>query len=84
LNFQVCLGDHDARPRTTEQLVFGDHRSIGLQQDQQNFEGSCPQLYRHAVSDQLPLAPQYSESSEANDRVAVAVHPALIDLGQGD
>jgi hypothetical protein len=43
-----------------------------------------PQLYRHAVSDQLPLAPQYSESSEANDPVAVAVHPALIDLGQGD
>jgi len=56
LNLQVFFRDNDAWPHTAHKLVFGDQRSVGLQQDQEKIEGTRPQLYRHAVGDQFPLA----------------------------
>src|SRR5260221_5436898 len=35
LNLQVLLRDNDAWPHTTYELVFGDQRSVSLQQDQE-------------------------------------------------
>jgi hypothetical protein len=54
LNLQVLLRDSDAWPHTAHELVFGDERSVGLQQDQEEIEGARPQFYRHAVGHQLP------------------------------
>src|SRR5437660_10969545 len=61
LNLQVLLRDNDAGPTAAEELVFGDQRSVGLQQDQEEIEGARPQFFEHAVGDQLPLAQQYAE-----------------------
>jgi len=55
--------------------VFGDERSVGLQQDQEEIEGACPQLYRHAVDRQFSPARQNAETAEPNDGVAAAIHP---------
>src|SRR6266851_185746 len=49
LNLQVLLRHDDAWPHTAEELVFGDQRSVGLQQNQKNIECARSQLYRHAV-----------------------------------
>jgi hypothetical protein len=64
LNLQVLLRDNDAWPRTAHKLVFGDQRSAGLQQSQEEIERACPQLYRHAVGDQLPPAQEHAEAAE--------------------
>src|ERR1700736_3316044 len=69
LNLQVLLRDNDAWPHTAQELVFGDQRSVGLQQDQEEIERARPQLCRHAVSDQLPLAQQHAETTECERRV---------------
>src|SRR5713101_3159095 len=42
LNFQVLLCDNDAWPHAAEELAFGDQRSVGLQQDQEEIEGARP------------------------------------------
>jgi hypothetical protein len=55
LNLQVLLRDNDPRPHTADELVLGDQRSVGLEQDQEEIEGARPQLYRNAVGDQSPL-----------------------------
>jgi hypothetical protein len=64
LNFQVLLGDNDAGPYAAEELAFGDQRSVGLQQDQEEIEGARPHLDRHTVGDQLAAAQQNAESAE--------------------
>lgn len=64
MDLQVLFGDNDARPHMAEEFVFGDQRSVGLQQDQEEIECARPQLYRHAVGDQLPLAQQHLETAE--------------------
>src|SRR6266478_758495 len=40
LNLQVLLRDNDAWPRTAQKFVFGDQRSVGFQQDQEEIEGA--------------------------------------------
>ena len=72
LNLQVRLRHNDTRPYTAKQFVFGEQRSVGLQQDQEEIEGACPQLYRHAVGDQLPLAQQHTETAEFEIRAGGA------------
>jgi len=69
LNLQVLLRDNDAWPDTAHKLVFGDQRSVGLQQDQEEIEGTRSQLYRRTVGNQLPLAQQYTETAEFQCRV---------------
>src|SRR5712671_7526573 len=69
LNLQILLRDNDAWPHTTQELVFGDQRSVSLQQDQEEIEGARSQLYRHAVGDQLALAQQHAETAECERRV---------------
>src|SRR5215831_20716935 len=56
MNLQVLLRDNDARPHTAHKLVFGDQRSVGLQQNHEEIKRPRPQLYWHAVGDQLPPA----------------------------
>jgi hypothetical protein len=68
LNLQIFLRDNDAWPHTAHELVFGDQRSVGLQQDQEEIEGARPQLYRNAVGDQLPPAQQHAETAEFERR----------------
>jgi hypothetical protein len=69
LNPQVLLRDNDARPHSAHELFFGDQRSVGVQQDQEEIEGACPQLYWHAVGHQLPPAQQEAETAEFEHRV---------------
>src|SRR6266446_9301193 len=64
VNLQVLLGDKNAWPHAAQQLVLGNQRAVGLQQDQEEIEGARPQLYRHAVGDQLPLPQQHPETAE--------------------
>jgi hypothetical protein len=52
LHFQILLGDDNARPDANEKLLFGDQRSIGLQQGQQELEGARSQRYRGVVCQQ--------------------------------
>jgi hypothetical protein len=70
LNLQVLLRDNDAGPHTTHQLVFGDERSVGLQQRQEEIEGARPQFDGHAVGNQSPLAQQHSETAKFERRVS--------------
>src|SRR5580700_485350 len=56
LNLKVLLRDDDAWPHTAHELFFGDQRSVGLQQGQEEIESACPQLDRHAVGYQSPPA----------------------------
>jgi hypothetical protein len=70
LNLQVLFRDDDARPHTPHKLVLGDQRSVGLQQDEEEIEGARPQLYRHAIGDQLPLAQQHAKTTEFKRRVS--------------
>src|SRR5262249_3864788 len=56
LHLQVCLGDNDAGPYSTQQFVLSDQRSIGLQQDEKKIKGSRTQLDLRPVHEQLPLA----------------------------
>src|SRR5260370_9271395 len=56
LNLQVFFRNNDAWPNTAHKLVFVDHPSVALQQDQEKIEGTRPQIDRHAVGDQFPLA----------------------------
>jgi hypothetical protein len=56
LNLQVLLRDNDTWPHPAHELVFGDQRSVSLQQNQEEIEGARPQLYRHSIGYQLPLA----------------------------
>lgn len=70
LNLQVLLRDNDARPHTAHKLVLGDQRSVGLQQDEKEIEGTRPQLYRTAIGDQLALAHQ--QRKRPNSSVASA------------
>ena len=74
LNLQVLLRDNNAWPHTAHQLVFGDQRSVGLQQHQEEIEGARPQLYRRAVSDQLPVAQQHAETTELEGPSAVGLN----------
>jgi hypothetical protein len=69
LTFQVLFGDNDARPHMAHELVFRDQRSVGLQQDQEEIERARSHLYRHAISDQSPLAQQHAETAELERRV---------------
>jgi hypothetical protein len=69
LNLQILLRDDDAWPHTAQELVFGDERSVGLQQDQQEIDGARPQLYWPAIGDQLPLAQQHAKATEFEGRV---------------
>src|SRR3984893_9794917 len=69
LNLQILLRDNDAWPHAAYELFFGDQRSFGLQQDQEEIEGACPQLYWHAVGHQLPAAQQDAETAEFEHRV---------------
>src|SRR5271165_6253888 len=69
LNLQVLLRNKNAWPHTAEKLVFGDQRSVSLQQDQEEIKGARPQLYRHAVGDQFPAAQQHAETAEFERRV---------------
>jgi hypothetical protein len=32
LHLQIVVGDKDSRPTTAHELIFGDQRSVGLQQ----------------------------------------------------
>ena len=64
LNLQVLFRDNDPWPYSADERVFGDQRSVGLQQDQEEIEGARPQLYRAAVGDQLPPAQQHAETAE--------------------
>ena len=79
LNLQVLLRDNDAWPHTAHKLVFGDQRSVGLQQDQEEIEGARPQLYRHAVGDQLPAG----AAARGNDRIRASrrLLPGSTNLG---
>jgi hypothetical protein len=56
LNLQVLLRDNDAWPHATHELFFGDERSVGLYQGQEEIEGARPQRYRHTVGHQSPPA----------------------------
>jgi hypothetical protein len=66
LNLQVCLRNNHARPNTAKDLVLVDQRSVGLQQDQKDVEGTRPQLDRCAVGKQLPAAQQHAEAANSN------------------
>jgi len=64
LNLQILVGDNDPWPHTAHKLVFGDQRSVGPQQDEEEIEGTRAQLYRHSVGEQLPLPQQQAETAE--------------------
>ena len=42
LNLQVLLRDNDAWPHAAHELFFGDQRSVGLQQGQEEIEARVP------------------------------------------
>ena len=42
LNLQILFGDDNSWPHTAHELVFGDQRSVGLQQDEEEIEGARP------------------------------------------
>jgi hypothetical protein len=64
LNLKVLLHNGDPRPGKRQQLLFGDQRSVSLEQGQQNFEGTRSQLDRDTVRQQHPLAQQYFKPAE--------------------
>src|SRR5712691_12595769 len=69
LNLQVLFGNNDACPHTADELVLGDQRSVGLQQDQEEIEAARSQLDRRTVGEQLPLSQQHAETAEFERRL---------------
>jgi hypothetical protein len=64
LGWQIVLLDDLVRPDAVEEFLLADQRSFGLEQDQQQIEGACPQRDRHAVGEQLSSAQQDTEAAE--------------------
>ncbi|HEY2540935.1 MAG TPA: hypothetical protein VGI28_15790 [Stellaceae bacterium] len=58
------LGDDNTWPDTAFQLVFGDQRSIGVEQRQEHVEGAGPELYRDTVGKQLAPTQQHLKAAE--------------------
>ena len=56
LDLEVLFRDNDAWPHAVHELFFGDERSVGLYQGQEEIETPCPQLDRHTVGHQLSPA----------------------------
>ena len=64
LKLDVFFRHDDARPHPAHELLFGDERAVGLQQDQQEIEGARTELDRNAVGEQLSPAQQNAETAE--------------------
>src|SRR6266446_3371261 len=79
LNLQIVLRDDDVPPDTTLQLVLGDERSVGLDQDHEEVESTRAEFYRHAADEQAPLAQQHSEADELERYVSCGRARAMRD-----
>jgi len=68
LNFQIFLHNSYSWPDAGDELIFGDQRSIGLEQGKEEIEGACSELNRCAVTEQPPLSQQHAETAEFESR----------------
>jgi hypothetical protein len=76
LGCQTIFLDDPARPHAGHQRVFADDGSARLDQRHQNIEGAAAELDRSAVSKQLAVFRQHSETTErhAQRRVGSGIH----------
>ena len=68
LDLQIPFRDDNPLPSTAHKLVFGDQRSVGLQQDQKEIESACSQLDRSAIGNQLALSQLDTETTKFDRR----------------
>jgi hypothetical protein len=64
LKLEITFRHDDARPDPAHELLFGDERAVGLQQDQQEIEGARAEIDGNALGEQLPAAQQDTETAE--------------------
>ena len=75
LNLQVLLRDNDAWPHAAHELFFGDQRSVGLQQGQEEIEARVPN------SIGTPLATNCRRRSRMRKRPNSSIASAAAGLG---
>ncbi len=74
LNRKIDVFDHDPRPDTVQEFVFGDKLSALLDQHEKDIESAVAETDRHAIHQQLAAVGMHLESPELHESASLAGH----------